>query len=241
MGTSSSYSAPTKGPWPAVKRVVTYFAKQSGTGTITPAQVTRTYVNALGGKKSAAASATAGRTAVQRLGSFLTGILSVGLTQTLEDAGLSFLIGKDAITVISGLVDYLVGPGSTIEESVAREAMVGVLESMFGNADENQIEEVFSRSIDENGLDGLLERFTVEYIFTRMLQKIQKQIESGAINTKQAVALERMIRNYIKEQVSFKITSVDLHKLNFMGKEGSDLIVSLFEDAYGVLLSEMEA
>ena len=92
MGTSSSYTAPTSGGWPAAKGAATRFARQGGTGAgpIEPRQVTRNYVRALGGAAAAAAAAIAGQAAAAQLGRFLSSVSNNGLAPTLQSEGLSF-------------------------------------------------------------------------------------------------------------------------------------------------------
>lgn len=236
MGTSSSYTAPSTGSWPAVKRKVTYFAKQGGAGPTTPARVVSAYVQALGGKTAAASGATVGKSTARRLGAFLSTTLSQGLNQALEQAGLSELIGQDAMTVVYGLTDYLVGHGSTIEETVAKEATLRVLESLLKDVGADDIETVFGSRVNEEGVNNLLELFLREYVFARLLQVIQERLQKGAVNAEQAVRLEAKLKRYIKEQVRFKSTLLNLAEVDWSSQEASGLINSLFEDAYGVLI-----
>jgi len=238
MGTSSSYTAPTSGGWPAAKGTATRFARQGGTdgGPIEPRQVTGSYVRALGGAAAAAASALAGQAAAARLGQFLSSVAYNGLTQTLQSEELSVLSGSDTTDVLMGLVDRLAGPNRTLEESTARAAMVVVLERAFGQAETlEDFDALCTRSLDAAGVLQLFEQFLIEYVYQRMVQEMGERLLNGARTSADLRRVEEDLHEFIVADVALGFTGIDPLMLDWEEREAHELIEQLLVDAYSQL------
>lgn len=238
MGTSSSYTAPTSGGWPAAKGAATRFARQGGTGAgpIEPRQVTRNYVQALGGAAAAAAGAIAGQAAAAQLGRFLSSVSNNGLALTLQREGLSFLSGSDTTDILMGLVDRLAGAGRTLEEATARAAMVAVLEEAFGQAETAEdFDALCTQSLDSVGVLQLLEQFLVEYVYQRMIQDIGDRLLNGALTSADLRRVEQDLYEFIVADVALEFAGTDPLTLDWDGREARQLIEQLLADAYGQL------
>ncbi len=227
MGTSGPYSAPTSGGWPTAKGTATRFAKQGGTGNVTPGQVVSAYLTALGGAAAAARRAVAGRAAAQRLGEFLGTVADRGLDAALEQIGLANLVGRDATEVLEALVNRLAGPGGTLEEADARAAMLRALQ------EELEGPTAFD-GLDQEGVVRIVEGFLVEYIYERMLQEIGDRLENGAMTAEDAVKSEHDIRVYIVATVQLELAREEPLTV-WDGPGGQELVDRLMEDAYGQL------
>ena len=227
MGTSSSYNAPTTAGCPAAKGAATRFARQGGTGNVTPGDVVSAYLTALGGAASAARRAAAGRAAAQRLGGFLGAVADRGLDAALEQVGLGDLVGRDATEILEALVDRLAGPGGTLEEADARAAMLRALqEELEGPA-------AFD-GLDQDGVGRLVEGFLVEYIYERMLQELGDRLENGAMTAEDAKKAEDDIRVYVVATVQLELAREEPLTV-WDGPAGQELVDRLTEDAYGQL------
>src|SRR5687768_7606747 len=198
MGTSSSYTAPTSEGWPTAKGATTRFARQGGTGkgSMSPSRVLGAYVSALGGPKAAANRAVAGQAAARRLGGFLVGIADRGVPQTLAELGLDRLIGLDSADVLSGIVDILVGPGSSLEEAAARAAMITVLAEVIGDGDFSTVE-AFGSGLDAVRITALLGKFLTEYVYRRMIEELGDRIHNGALTAEDAQRVEYDLHAFI--------------------------------------------
>ena len=227
MGTSGSYNAPTTGGWPAAKGTATRFAKQGGTGNVTPGRVVSAYLAALGGATAAARRAAASRAAAQRLGGFLGTVADRGLDAALEQVGLGDLIGRDATEVLEALVDRLASPGGTLEEADARVAMMRALQ-------EELEKPTAFEGLDQEGVGQAVEGFIVECIFERMLQEIGYQLENGAMTAEDAKRAEDDIRVYVVATVQLELARQETLTV-WEGPEGQELVDRLMEDAYGQL------
>ncbi len=227
MGTSSSYNAPTSGGWPNAKRTATRFAKQGGTGNVTPGRVVSAYLTALGGSAAAARRAAAGRAAAQRLGGFLATVADQGLNTALEQIGLADLVGRDTTEVLEALVDRLAGPGSTLEEADARAAMLRVLQ-------EELEDPAALDGLDQDGVGRIVESFLVEYIYERMLQEIGDRLENGAMTADDAKKAEDDIRVFVVATVQLEMARQEPLTV-WDGPEGQRLVDRLMQDAYAQL------
>jgi hypothetical protein len=240
MGTSSSYSAPTSGGWPTAKGVATRFARQGGLSpgpsSVQPQQVTGAYVAAHGGATSAAATAAFGQSAAQALGGFYSGVASGGLAAGLQQIGLGGLVGSDAMSLLSSLVDRLAGPGRTLDEADARTAMLAVLQREFGDAETfSDLEALYANGLDSDAVMGITEQFIVEYIYARMVQELGKQLQDGALTTADACRVERDLQAFIAATVKLEMARTDALTLDWNGPAGRQFVAGLLEAAYGQL------
>lgn len=240
MGTSSSYTAPTSGGWPAAKRAATRFARLGGAaGGGSPRSVIAPYVRALGGAATAAAASAAGRSAAQRLGAFLAATAGGGLGPALAGAGvlgvpagartLADLAGRDPAEVLAALADTLADSGDTLEGAAARGAVLAVLEQFLADGGAGLA------ALDADGVAGALRLFLVEYVYQRMLEQIGAQLQNGALTGSDARQLELDIRAFIEAVVNLELGDTDPLALDWTGAEGEAVVGRLLEATYGQL------
>lgn len=241
MGTSSSRTAPRGGGWTRAKGTASRFAS----GAALSSDVASAYVGALGGSSRASrgggggggggargAFSSAKKTA-RSLGSFLGGVASRGLDQTLRDFGLGDLIGRSASEVISGIVDALVGPGTSLDEAVARVALVEVMGELYDErnvAYENLVDS-WESGIDRDRCVELLELFLVEAIYQKILSDLADRIEEHSDSVAMTRARELELRDYIEEMVRFDLRQKDPVQVDWQGQEGDELITRNLEAA----------
>ncbi|WP_157907020.1 Qat anti-phage system associated protein QatB [Sorangium cellulosum] len=240
MGTSSSYKAPTSGGWPAAKRVATRYAQQqpsSGTATsVEPKDVFAAYIEAHGGARGAASSAGAAKSSAARLGGILDSISSDGLSNALRNAGLTDLVGKSPSEILAAIVDLAVGPGSSIDEAVARAAMIEVLEDEFGDTESfTDLENAFSGLLMPANVMSVIYKFLVEYIYRRIVAELGERITNGAISAAVARQKEEDLRQYIEQSVKFELHQAQPDELAWNRPAASQMVERLLRDAYGQL------
>lgn len=153
MGTSTGYSLPTSGNWPDVKRDVTSLGRSGVASTGTMGRLMSDYVQAHGGYQRAAQQMSAASRAGAKFAGFLAGVQQRGFTQSLIDAGLGQLVGQSAPNVMRGLTDYLVGPGSLLEEDVVRWAFFEYLDAVFGKCDDEGLAACRRGNLDRLSVD----------------------------------------------------------------------------------------
>jgi hypothetical protein len=240
MGTSSSRSAPRGGGWTKAKGAASRFAS----GAALASDVASAYVEALGGSSKASrgtggggggggtrgAFSSAKKTA-RSLGLFLGRVASQGLDQTLRDFGLGDLVGRSASEVISGIVDALVGPGASLDEAVARVALVEVMGELYdeGNIAYESLIDSWETGVDRDRCVELFELFLVEAIYQKMLSDLADRIEEHSDSVAMTRARELELRDYIKEMVRFDLRQNDPLQIDWQGQEGEELIVRNLE------------
>lgn len=238
MGTSSSYSAPTGGGWTRAKNLMSRFAAAGGPtsnasgGGLSTSAVVGAYVGAHGGSKGASSSAIAGRRVAQALGGFLADVAAKGFEQAVRDRGLEKLLGLDSEAALAGIVDFLAGPGNVADEPVARAALIEVMEELWEEAAQNDVEKL---TIDEKRLLDLLERYMESYVFERLLRELGDRLKKGAITANESARLEKQLREFITETIKFEFKDIDPLKLDWNGMQGKEFIESLFQDAYSLI------
>lgn len=100
MGTSKDYSGGKGGAWTTTKRLASRIASDGPTRDRIQ-RYAESYVAALGGPAQATQSSAAARHTAAGVGAFFDSVRERGLTQTLEDLGLSEAVGKSPIELIS--------------------------------------------------------------------------------------------------------------------------------------------
>lgn len=253
MGTSASrsgQSAQRGNQWTTAKREVTSFSKGSGSNV---RSVVNNFVSAIksqgiksdanagnGGGGSSRKSTSSFLTAIsagQSLGSFLSGVGTKGLDETLRKEGLGELIGKHPDQVLSAIADKLCSNNGTLDDALARSAMVEVLAEIF-NDEEETYEDLRNRwdeQIDESALQNLMSLFLSQSIYQRFLLELGDRIESNAISVYQAEKKEKEILDFIKAMVKFDIANIDIKTFDWKSSEGQTIIEQNLATALSLL------
>lgn len=170
MGTSADRTSGSGQAWTPLKYAAGSYVRGLGTGDNRQRdralRVLARHVPVLGGAGGAAASATAGRSGVQRLGGLLSGMAGPGLGPTLEGLGLGELVGRDRFDVLDGLVTLLAGDGDDLDSQAARDAACDVLDEVFADAD--TWDDLAGTTVSRDAMVPLLQLFLAQYIYNRI-------------------------------------------------------------------------
>jgi len=252
MGTSGDRELPTNGGWPNVKRHATEFGKDDG-ASLPPGDLFRNYLAASGGPGGMAGGglssrgvgrsgggsggARPARSTGRQLGSFLSSVRTVGLTETLHRFGLGDLVGRPAGELRSALLDHLAGPGSTIDEASARWALSELEREMLGDAETYEdAEAALSEAVTEQGVVVLIVRFFALYLFDRFCRDFYAHLLERVGAARAVRALDR-VKAYIMSCLNAKIFDRDLIEVDWAGAEGDRLVQDVLRetlDVFGV-------
>ena len=237
MGTSASRgggNAPAGGDWVKAKGRFTRFTR--GTGSSVGSAVSA-FASAIGGARSvsgggvSAAGGRAGRLSSsvkpgQALGSFLSGVASEGLDKTLRSFGLGHLIGKEPHEILSEIVDYICGNGGTLDEAIARSAVVEVLAEIFSEDDDAyaDLRDRWDAELDADRIVDLLSLFLSQAIFQRILSDLGDLFEKSAVSAFEAERKEQAVLDFIKGMVAFELGEIDPLDFDWQGSDGEELI-----------------
>ena len=207
---------PTIQPYQALgsaRSSISRYANTGGGGHLSSG--VRSHTASLGGAKGATQSARSGRSATQKLGGYLSNISSRGIIAASEDLGISSILGKPVNVAISQIIDKLVPDSSTLEDIVARRAIIKTLEEIYYKygIEEQGLEAL--NVVDEEAIEEAILSSTINYVFERFLLDLADRIENKDISEREAISLEKEVKKYIKVEAK-RINSRNNIGLNFL-------------------------
>ncbi len=186
--------------------------------------VARSYVSGRGGPRGAATSAVSGRRATASLGSFLSTVSNRGAQTAAEIFGVAKYLGQSAETLITALANTLAPEGNTIEEVAARRAIDDSLLHLYDNLELNDGTLDAIESMDEAMIHETLQVSVESYIFHRWLQDLGDRIEKKAVSPKEAVRLEREIRQYVREAVKTDFGEINVLTIDWNSRDTHQMV-----------------
>jgi hypothetical protein len=229
MGTSKDYAGGKGGDWTPYRYASTSFVKKGG-GERADRLLAR-YVGALGGAIAAAASGTGAVLApAQGLAGIGVGLAQRGLSPTLEELGLSHLVGADRYEVLDGLLDALAGDGSTLEEQAVLSALCEAFEELFPE-DAETYEQLEAVSLDADGVIALIERFVVRWVYDRMLPTLAERL-SHVEDPETVRRRDSELRERLALLAALRLEDRDALTIDWAGEEGVAILTSLVTDLY---------
>ena len=233
MGTSSSRAgarSPTAGEWTRAKRRTGAL----GAGRTDAAAAVGAFASAVrrdsavlqSGARATEAPFSAAVQGGQLLGAFLGGVARQGLDQALRSMGLGELVGMTPYGALCALADRLGGSGATLDEAVARGAVVAVLGELMGDL-EGEYDDVkagLEGTLDRGALVDLLALFLCQVIHQRFLLDLGDRIDARAVSALEAARAEEEALDFIAAMVHFDLGAMDPLALDWEGAEGARLV-----------------
>lgn len=232
MGTSKGYLPPTGYLWTQAKRSVTDMVKHNfeneSIGKAVGNYARATTGSQGGGQRSRVTKLSE---VGSRAGAFFGIAQSEGFITALEKAGLGNLADKDSAEVYAGLLNYLTGNGSTLDDSVVRDSMSEVLrEEIEKNQDESEIGEIFEKMDMEKFFVNLICKFVQKDFLLLFAEKIQAKC--GSI--KKYKDAEKQIKTFIQKQITDSYVYEDLSMIDWSSKEGKQFIEKRCNEVFTV-------
>ena len=220
--------------WSTPKSAMTRYASTGGQDIGHVRRAGSGFVSAQGGARRAAAGSISGRQAAVRIGGAFAVALAEGAAGLLRLLGAQH-VGGDIESLLSALVDAIAPAGALAEEAAARAAAAATIADLF---------ELYG--VDEDGLAALddlppeavgdvLERYTAEYVFTRLMETLASRVENGARSAQEVCRMERDLRAYVTEQIRTDLADRDVLQIDWSGPEAGRLVESVFTEAYTIL------
>lgn len=227
-------AATPRANWAAAKRSLGSVASGGG-GRAAIGRAGNAYVRARGGARNAARSATSARSATARLGGFLSDVATRGVGPALESLGLGRLVGRDAHTVFSAIVDALAPEGTDLEQSATREAIQQTLSGLFEEYVAPDGSVAALESMTPDAVRAAVEASVSASIFNRWLGDLERMLEEKAVSPAQAVRLERDVEIYVRDTVKLDLRGTDPLTMRWDGPAGQAFVDRIYEDAYSLL------
>ena len=222
------------GSWTLARRAMTSFTKKGGGGGRLRVSGQR-YVAAKGGATRSAQSATAGRSATSRLGSFLADIASRGFEEAARVVGLAGLVGQKASVVLATVINAIAPPGTTNDEAVARRATSETLREMFEKHGVEQSGVEALNAMKPDDISETIEVSVAAYVYQRWLFDLSLKIQEHAVSESEAIKLERDVKVFVKGLVKLKLDGNQALHLDWKGTEGTRFVREIYEAAYRLL------
>ena len=244
MGTSKGYKMPSGGDWGPLKREATDFVQNISVKPGAPQSLLGHYVRVRGSNGGSATStggesgsgSTSGGTkdgrarawgagvgTAQRLGGFLSRVGEVGLAEALREEGLGDLVGRPASEISGALLDKLAGPGSTLDQAAAREALVELNDELLAEAKTfDDTEMALGTTLDKGGIFEVLLRFFGHYLYSCFCRDFYERLLKK-VGSSQAAQSLKSIKDCIQSAIKAKLSGQDTRTFNWHGAEGKKL------------------
>lgn len=199
-------------------------------------------VGAMGGRRTAAQSAVAGRQTAGRFASFLAGMAAGGITAAARTLGIAEFLGRSTDVFLLHLADALAPSGALTEDAVARDAMDATLMELYQQLDIGTEGIAALERMTPAMMAGTLVQYVINYIYARVINALTAHIHATAPTISRIGEVERTARRYIED-----VVRQDVDTSAFFGPNGASLaarwdasagqrvINRLFEESYLVV------
>jgi hypothetical protein len=238
MGTSTNYDAPPS--WSPLKSKVTRLA---GGGALPPekaADLLRDFVARNGGSAAMTrGTGTLGRgksaqNAARNLAGFVTLAGSVGLAEALRRSGLADLVGRPISEIVLALVDRCGGPGSSIDDVDARNALSRLMDEMFAEATEaTEVEEVLAETGQAAQLAEVLEKFFGYCLYEQFCRVFYERLVKKHGDERAQSFLEEIL-DFIQSALANHVVGIDLTGVDWFGDQGMAIADDIMEQTLHV-------
>jgi hypothetical protein len=167
------------------------------------------------------------------LGGFLADVAHRGLQKAAERIGIANVLGQDAETVFSAIVDAIAPSGATPEQSAAR---AGVSDALWRLYDQLSLQDdVFKiDAIDAAAAAKAVEAAIVAVIFNRWLQEVGLGLEERTASSVDAVRRERDLKDYVRQSVHLDLEGTDILEMDWRSPASRQFIENKYAEAYAV-------
>jgi hypothetical protein len=177
----------------------------------------RATVQALGGGRTAARGAVAGRATGARFGNFLSAVGTRGLQEAAREFGVQEYLGRSADVFLARLADTLAPAGGLTEDAIARAAMDATLEELYDIMDLANAGVDGLQQLTPQIMADLMMRYVINYVYERVLQALASHLETRSPSPKRVAEVERDARRYIDA-----VVRADLDQTNVAGAAPPD-------------------
>ncbi|MDP1728436.1 MAG: Qat anti-phage system associated protein QatB [Bacteroidota bacterium] len=221
------------GNWGVAKGALTRYANKIDGSSIKKAA--GSYVKAIGGAKKATKSAYSGILTGGNYAGFISEISKKGYEATLRDYGLANCIGKSSEEVLVIIADKIAPIGSTNDDAIARNAVLVALDTLYEKLLEEGKDIALLGSLDVQTLKESIQEYVSTYIFKKWVYEVGLAVEKNNLSEKDAIALEKEIKIFVRDEVKLALKDKDIIKLNLSDGEGKKMIENILLLAYSTI------
>ncbi len=221
-------------PWQLARRAMTS-ATRGGGQSYQLQTAGRRYVSAKGGAKKAAETASGGRGATARIGSFISDVASIGFAEATRALGLQSIVGQKVDTVLAAIINAIAPAGANNDDAIARRAASETLRELFEKYEVQQAGLDALDAMTEKDVADSIERSVANYVYQRWLFDLSQRIEQNAVSETDAVKLERDVKDFVTGLVKLKLDGKKAVHLDWKGMQGQQFVQEIYDAAYKLL------
>ena len=187
------------------------------------------YVSSRGGGHGAARQMKSSKTAVGGIARFANSFVNEGPTETLKKFNLARLAGAPASEVFVALTDMLCPPGGTIDESLARDAMLETIVDLT-TAGIGDFDALTSQDLEE---------FFMGVISRSIEGKILNEVGANSIRLPESIddvwRAQRILHEFVHGCVQDRFNASGKSLAQLSGKEVDDFVSDLYSAAFDLM------
>lgn len=218
MGTSKGYIPPTKPEWSNAKRAISGFLRNRDTDS--KVKAVQKFGEAM--NSGSAIGNTSFTNAAGSVLGFARDIRQFGLEQSLVKWGRSDLIGKAPDEILQELFYQFTNNSSSLEDSLAAEALSQALDDLGVNSVEQ---------LGEIDVDVLLKEMVTSFVIISFDLNFEEKIGKGRTTNEKSEILEEM-HSYIADALHMSLSNKELEQIDFRNINDADIVQSTLRDAY---------
>jgi hypothetical protein len=149
--------------------------------------------------------------------------------------GLPSLAGRTASEVFAAITNAIAPEGATLDDSAARMAVANTLAELYDKlgVEDGGLERLEAMTADD--IRGAIIESVSACIFFRWVLELGLAIETKAVSTSEAIAMEGEMRQYIRDTIRMDVATTDVLAVDWRGKQGRQIVDKVYEDAYALI------
>jgi hypothetical protein len=219
--------------WGKAKGALT--RRSNNTGGSSSRKAGSNYLKSLGGVSGAVRAAAQGI----RIGGIFADFLGAASTEGIENAltgiGLQQFIGRPFDEVCAAIANMIAPVGTTNDESVARDALISTLDSLYAKIEEEESEFSLDLSLSLEQVKETLIEFVSNFVFTKWMYELGIAIERGSVTESEAIELEGEVKELVYVETIEHYRNVDIANFNLNQRGNQLAIEGIFRTAYSTL------
>lgn len=238
MGTSTSYDAPTS--WSALKAKITRAAGSGGISRETARNIIADHISnnggargwAHGGRRGGVGTGNTARQIAAGFGLFISTVGQVGLNEALRKSGLQHLVGQPVKLILDGLLVFLGGSGSAIDDVDARMALSHLRDKLLSEATSaEEVEKILQNQL--NNIDELLRDYFSFYLFEQFCRVYFERLEKN-VGAAKAYSFLNEINDFLGATLHNRTFDRNLASIDWAGEEGKRLVTEIMQTTFEI-------
>jgi len=222
--------------WGNVKKQFSSLAKRPSNSKLKSAL--SSYVKANGGSSKTAIGSNSGRITTRNVGQFFSSVNSSGIYKTFEKYHISYT-GKNIEDILGDVINALAPIPNTKEDSIAKNALLDTLESVYKEIIESGEDIESMDNLDSESFNDLMQTYITSYIYQKVLNDLESRFEEYSKSVGSTLKLEEDIKEYINGVVVNVTQDTNFESMDFSSNQTESIISDIYKDCFEVIEKEL--